>query len=382
VLKKGRDESEAAGSSGTRAGVTQHTASPIGGEAKPVQGTRRVTTMANAKERNDKQRRVNLLERLAECDTAKLKEYVKSEKLPGSTKDWSLDQISAALTALHPVPKEAAAAAGKTTTGKPAGSKRATAAPAHFSVQYETEKAGETVQVQGFNRREDADKATAAVKEGSKAHSVSTAADLASVPTPVLIAIVNKTKETPVAKFASKEAAQESAFGSLARVAEESAPRKAKAKAPAQPRVPKPIAYEPRAKSDIKVVKAGTKIANIIDLLARAKGTTLEEIEKEGSKTGKPISARAWLGYDLNKVAGYGVREEAGRLYIVLPKGMTAPHDHKVPEVKKPAAKKGGAVKADAKGKKEPVAGAEVEVAEEPAKKVRRPGGKKQAAAA
>jgi hypothetical protein len=337
--------------------------------------------MANAKERNGKQRRVNLLERLGECDAAKLKEYVKSEKLPGSTKDWSLDQIAAAVTALHPVPKEAAAAAGKTTTGKPVGAKKQAAPIAHFSVQYETEKAGETAKVLGFTTRDAADKATAEVAEGSKGHSASTAADLASVPTPVLIAIVNKTKETPVAKFASKEAAQESAFGSLARVAEESAPRKAKAKAPAQPRVAKPIAYEPRAKSDIKVVKSGTKIANIIDLLARPKGTTLAEIEKEGSKTGKPISARAWLGYDLNKVAGYGCRQDGEQLFLVLPKGMTAPHAHKVPEAPKPAAKKGGAVKADAKGKKDTTEAA-VEVAEEKSAVKRRPGGKKQAAEA
>lgn len=343
--------------------------------------------MANAKERNDKQRRINLLERLGECDPKKLKEYVQAQKLPGSTKDWSLDQIAAAVTALHPVPKEAAAAAGKTTTGKVVGSiskKQPAAAPTHFSVQYETKNAGETVKVLGFNDREAADAATSAVAEGNTAHSVSKPEDLAPVGMPVLLAIVNKTKETPVSKFASKNAAQESAFQSLTRVAEQSAPRKAKAKAPAQPRVPKPIAYEPRAKGDIKVVKAGTKIANIIDLLARTNGTTLAEIEKEGSKTGKPISARAWLGYDLNKVAGYGVREAEGRLYIVLPKGMDVPHPHKVPEEKKPAAKK--AVQAgDAKGKKGTVetAAAEVTTTEEPKPKVgRRPGGKKQAAEA
>lgn len=325
--------------------------------------------MANAQERNDKQRRINLLERLGECDTVKLKEYVKMEKLPAGTKDWTLDQISAAVTALHPVPKTAAAAAGKTTTGKSA--KAGKAAATHFSVSYETEKAAETVQVRGFNTRDNADKATVAVAEGSKAHSISTAADLAGVPLPVLISIVNKTKETPVAKFASRDAAQESAFGSLSRVAEEQAPRKTKTKAPSAPRVPKVIAYEPRAKSDIKIVRVGTKIANIIDLLARPKGTTLEEIEKEGSKTGKPISARAWLGYDLNKVAGYGVREDSGRLYLVLPKGMSAPHDHKVAEAPKPAAKKGGAVKADGKGKK--VATEAEVVVEAPARKVRRP---------
>lgn len=328
--------------------------------------------MANAQERNEKQRRINLLERLGECDTAKLKEYVKSEKLPISTKDWSLDQISAAVTALHPVPKTAAAAAGKTTTGKPAVKTTGKAAPAHFSISYETEKAAETVQVRGFNTRDNADKATVAVAEGSKAHSVSTAADLAGVPLPVLISIVNKTKETPVAKFASRDAAQESAFGSLSRVAEEQAPRKAKTKAPAAPRIPRVIAYEPRAKSDIKIVRVGTKIANIIDLLASPKGTTLADIEKEGSKTGKPISARAWLGYDLNKVAGYGVRQDGDRLYLVLPKGMTAPHEHKAPEAKAaPAAKKGGAVKADGKGKK--VATEAEVVVEEAPKKVRRP---------
>lgn len=328
--------------------------------------------MSNAQERNDKQRRTNLLERLGECDPKKVKEYVIAEKLPASTKDWTIDQVSAAVTALHPVPKTAAAAAGKTTTGKPASGKKAAAPLAHFSLSFETEKAGETVAVKGFTTREAADKATAAVAAGSKAFSVSAAADLAGVPMPVLISIVNKTKETPVAKFASRDAAQESAFSSLSRVAEEQAPRKAKAKAPAAPRVPKPIAYEPRAKSDIKVVKAGTKIANIIDLLARDKGTTLEEIEKEGSKTGKPISARAWLGYDLNKVAGYGVREDAGRLYLVLPKGMSAPNSHKVPEAPKPAAKK-AAVKADGKGKKGTPATAAAEVVAVPEKKTRRP---------
>jgi hypothetical protein len=329
--------------------------------------------MANAKERNDKQRRVNLLERLSECDRAKLKEYVAAEKLPSATKDWTLDQIAAAVTALHPVPKEAAAAAGKTTTGKVKG------APAqeHFSIQYGEDKAGK---VYSFKTREAADTSTSKVGEGQTGHSVSKAEDLASVPMETLLGIVNQTKETPVAKFANRQVAQEQAFQSLSRVAEAGAPKKAKApKAPAAPRVPKPVSYEPKAKADVKTVKAGSKIATIIDLLNRENGTTLAEIEAEGSKTGKPISARAWLGYDLNKVTGYGVRQEGDRLFLVLPKGMTEPLAHKVPEAKPaPAAKKGGAVKADAKGKKG-AAPAEAEVVvEEPKPAIkRRPGGKK-----
>jgi len=97
----------------------------------------------------------------------------------------------------------------------------------------------------------------------------------------------------------------------------------------------KPIAYEPEG--EVRAVKAGTKLALLIDELAREEGTTLDLLAAELSRTGSPVDAsgvRSWLSYDLRR-AGYGVRQDGDRLYLVLPEGMTAPLAHREAGVKK-----------------------------------------------
>jgi len=120
---------------------------------------------------------------------------------------------------------------------------------------------------------------------------------------------------------------------------------------PKAPAGPREIGFEAKAKDEITVARAGSKRAIMIDALH--KGTTLEALTKAMSQTGKPVNARAWLSYDLRCV-GYGVREENGKLYLVLPKGMKEPLAHKVAE-EKAEPKKAEPKKAEtkkAKGKK------------------------------
>lgn len=97
-------------------------------------------------------------------------------------------------------------------------------------------------------------------------------------------------------------------------------------------KTPKPIAFD--ATGEARSVKSGTKLALLIDLLALPDGTTVEEIERELSRSGSKVDPKAWLGYDLRR-AGYGVRQEGDRLRLVLPTGMAAPLAHKVAEPKK-----------------------------------------------
>ncbi len=187
-----------------------------------------------------------------------------------------------------------------------------------------------------------------AAPKGTKQFVVGAQDDLKGAPMPVLLALVNANVSVKVAKFADEGAAVEAAWKALTSRAE---PPKADgtaaapAKAPAKART---IAYEPKAKEDIRQVKAGTKVARAIELLAG--GVLITVFEAELSKTGRPISARGWLGYDVNKVVGYGVKSydspEGLMVKLVYPKGMTKPLPEKVVEVKAPKAPKAPAVPA------------------------------------
>lgn len=239
-------------------------------------------------------------------------------------------------------------------------------------------KSAQDVQVREFKDRTLANEFRVKTLATHLTVEVREAKDLKQFNDVALLALVNRNARIPVTRYASRELLLAAAFKSLegnvmpdtqeqstkknpsakelADMKAKGDPRVTKAKAPkekkeAKPRERKPISYAPQATA--RPVREGTKVATMVDLLAREKGTTLAELGTKLSATGKPVDPRAWLGYDLNKVTGYGVREEEGRLYLVLPKGMKAPHPHKVKEAPKPkAAKAEKAAKPAAKAEK------------------------------
>jgi len=99
-------------------------------------------------------------------------------------------------------------------------------------------------------------------------------------------------------------------------------------KAPEAPKAPKPIGFEPEGK--VRAVKAGTKLAALIDELSREEGTTLDLLAAELSRTGSKVdvsAARSWLSYDLKRT-GLGCRTEGDRLFLV---GTPLPHREATP---------------------------------------------------
>jgi hypothetical protein len=84
----------------------------------------------------------------------------------------------------------------------------------------------------------------------------------------------------------------------------------------------KPFSKEPVA-DRIRPVKAGTKMAAILDLLSRKQGATLDELQALLSPK-SPI--RTVLNWDMNQLIGYGYKVgEDGVVHLVLPKGMKVP---------------------------------------------------------
>src|SRR2546428_9354944 len=55
------------------------------------------------------------------------------------------------------------------------------------------------------------------------------------------------------------------------------------------PRTPKPISFP--ASGEVRQVKAGTKLALLIDLLARPEGASIAELSEGLSRTGSPVDA-------------------------------------------------------------------------------------------
>lgn len=94
------------------------------------------------------------------------------------------------------------------------------------------------------------------------------------------------------------------------------------------------VEHEPKAKTKIRAVRAGTKSAQLIDMLARPNGATLSQLEEQLSKSGKKVNPRAWMSWTLNSVVGYGVRSERDgsdiRCYLKYPEGMRQPVEHTV----------------------------------------------------
>jgi len=83
------------------------------------------------------------------------------------------------------------------------------------------------------------------------------------------------------------------------------------------PKTPKAVSFP--ASGEVRQVKAGTKLALLIDLLARPEGATLEELATELSRTGSAVNVsgvRSWLSYDLRRV-GLGVVQPDDHLHLV-----------------------------------------------------------------
>lgn len=185
-------------------------------------------------------------------------------------------------------------------------------------------------------------------------------ASLAAVPTVALLTIYNDIRGTTVKKFADRDAAVTQTLRTIQIMdgrqptVEPSAPESpknedttvatktkraakktsAKKTTPTgEPRTPRLIEYKPAARTKIKQVREGTKLAQLIDLLAEPGGVLLKDAEKKLSKTGQPINLRSWLSFSLNTQSGYGVTSKVEgndlRLKIVYPEGMRKPLDHK-----------------------------------------------------
>jgi hypothetical protein len=104
------------------------------------------------------------------------------------------------------------------------------------------------------------------------------------------------------------------------------------AEMPALRRVIKPVNLEPKKK--VYARKAGSKQAILVDMLSRPEGATFGELYDAMAATGKPwrgVTIRSGLAWDINHLAGYGVKAdmlngvqlaEQGRLYEALRLGM------------------------------------------------------------
>lgn len=316
--------------------------------------------------------RRDLIQRLRQLDEADIVKYVEKNALPSDSKLFSDAQLKDLVEALE----------GTTQTGAGSAKEKAVATSSRYLITVGAKNA--LVGVVSLPGK----KAAPEAPEGHTNTVVTDILQLKTLPRSVQIALFNTGKETKAVKFASADVLAEGAFANLGQAATVMAPAPAKGsttpkspKAPAVPKAPKLVNYDAKAKGDIKAVRDGSKVATMIDLLAREKGTTLEELEQKLSATGKPVNARSWLGYDLRTVTGYGVREDekTHRLYIVYPKGMTAPLAHKTAEKAAPVAKKTTAKKA---APAQAEAEAEAEVTPAPAKAAARKGGAKAAAAA
>lgn len=95
----------------------------------------------------------------------------------------------------------------------------------------------------------------------------------------------------------------------------------------------------------IRPVREGTKIAQIIDLISRPSGATMDELQPIMSPK---ATVRGILAYDLRTLVGYGYKCEDGNVvHIVYPAGMRKPMAH-TPLAAKPEPKPKGKKKAPA----------------------------------
>ncbi len=285
--------------------------------------------MTNALDRSELRGRRGLIDQMETVRANALITYAANESLPATIGKWTTAQLQSAVAHFFSSKTE------QTPIMSPAKK------PKSYLITYPVGKPGKATGVIA--------KALPAEDAAQVAFLVTSPADLVESPMPALLALVNATRTTPIKKFTDAQAAAEAAFQALSARAEPASTPKSEPSV----RAIKAVDYAPKAKDELKVVRAGTKVATAIDLLSREGGILLSELEAELSKTGKPVSARAWLGYDVKSVVGYGVRseptDEGLRVFLVLPKGMKAPLAHKTvtekPVKATPAAKAAKATK-------------------------------------
>jgi hypothetical protein len=289
----------------------------------------------------DKATRRDFLARLKQLPENRIVEEVERLGLGAQTSKWDDDQLRQVVEAIE----GPATGDGET---------------ADASEETSTDMARYTVL---FNEK---DKSVAVRAAGRKvpegAYLVATLDDVKGLDRGIQQALFNAGKQTPATRFANADALAQGAFANLAQAAtvtpqakgaqaaEAEAPaaaatkggaRKATTKGGARktstPRAAQPVDLAPKAKDKIRAVRRGSKVSILIDLLARKTGATLDEVAAALSKTGStvtPAYARAWIGYSLNSIVGYGAKQEGNRIRLVLPKGLTAPLPHKVAEEK------------------------------------------------
>lgn len=281
----------------------------------------------------------NFLTTVARTENERFSQYVLKFNLPSTLANWTPQQLDKAV--MHFNPRK------ESTMGTATA-----AAAAIFLVNFAADAVTIPV-VRQFASVEEATKFAGGLT-GQQVFVIEKEEDMDNLPADTLLAIFNRTRSTPAKKFASPEAARQASFKALSAVVArtengetpakgQKATKPRKEKAAAKPREKKALARDPKAAGEIKTVRAGTKLATLIDLLYAAgeKGVSVKDIEAKLSETGQPISAASWLGYSFNTVAGYGYKQiENGNIVLVLPKGMTAPKGHTIKEAKPTKAQK------------------------------------------
>lgn len=301
-------------------------------KAMAQRNAQKATAAAATDAGTPEQARKILITRLKALPEDKIVAQVEKLNLPSTTSKWTLEQLREVVVTLE--------------TGK--APEKAPAAPRSLFVVVDSDL---NVVASGEG---DAPEVT---EEQAVFDNLTGPDKIADMPDDVKLAVYNAGKGTSVKKLA-KAQGDDVVYEALTLLVDNNATKKAgaakkaatkKASTPKAPTEAKVINFPAKPKGEQKQVKAGTKIAQLIDLLNSEEGTTLEEITTTLSASGKPVNARAWLGYDLRTVAGYGARQEGDRLFLVLPEGMDAPLDHRVAEEKAAPAPKAEKAAAPAK---------------------------------
>ena len=163
--------------------------------------------------------------------------------------------------------------------------------------------------------------------------------NLSALSTKQLVTLYNEHAPKPVSRFADRKTAEQRVAAVLpktvapkpepilvaaAKPAKQS-PKSLPTVTPVTTPAAKPFRKEP-APERIRAVRAGTKIAAIIDLISRKQGATMAELQPLMSPK---TTVKNILNYDLNALVGYGYESRDGNtVRIVLPAGMSAPLAH------------------------------------------------------
>lgn len=92
---------------------------------------------------------------------------------------------------------------------------------------------------------------------------------------------------------------------------------------------PVPFTYHPNPRITIHPVRACSKVAKIIDLLAKPGGCSHEELQ---SLMSPKATVRGVLQYDVNALVGYGITFDGQRYRLMLPPEYDAPLPHTFPQ--------------------------------------------------